>query len=122
MFGSRGSPGNPLMDYGQIGPSAQNNTLGNWNLTLPFYNGAFDEMFGSFQTQRADGSWDSGLSLLISSLSRLSLFALVALSLISISPLTRWCLATSATGIYIYIYIYISVCVFSLSFLPSLSF
>ena len=29
-----------------------------WNTTLEHFNGAFDEMFGSFSTQNKDGSWN----------------------------------------------------------------
>lgn len=44
--------GNPLMEYGDIGPVPNTSDPHiNWNVTLSHYNGAFDEMFGSFSTQ-----------------------------------------------------------------------
>ena len=32
-----------------------------WNTTLSNFNGAFDEMFGSFSTENQDGSWNAAL-------------------------------------------------------------
>lgn len=48
--------GNPLLEYGQIGgaPSGREPEGARWNTTLAYYDGAFDEMFGSF------GTMDSG--------------------------------------------------------------
>jgi hypothetical protein len=54
--------GNPLMEYGQIGPSppppGSSTQGGNWNTTLYDYAGAFDEMFGAFGTMLTTGGWD----------------------------------------------------------------
>ena len=52
--------GNPLMEYGQIGPKGPtpDRPGGSWNTTLPYYGGAFDEMFGSFGTMLPSGEWD----------------------------------------------------------------
>jgi len=30
----------------------------NWNTTLAYYDGAFDEMFGAFGTMNTNGSWN----------------------------------------------------------------
>ena len=52
--------GNPLLEYGQIGPAGAPVPAGaDWNTTLPYYDGAFDEMFGTFGTMDGDGSWDA---------------------------------------------------------------
>jgi hypothetical protein len=56
--------GNPLVQYGTIGPS-QNSSIppgSNITKTLTHYDGAFDEMFGSFLTMEGgmhgNGEWD----------------------------------------------------------------
>ena len=43
--------------YGQIqpGPNPVMPPGANWNTTLAYYDGAFDEMFGSFGTMDSDG-------------------------------------------------------------------
>ena len=52
--------GNPLMEYGQIGGGGHegDSTGARWNETLAYYDGAFDEMFGSFGTMDSNGEWD----------------------------------------------------------------
>jgi hypothetical protein len=58
--------GNPLLEYGQIGgPGKEGQSTGaRWNTTLAYYDGAFDEMFGSFGTMDeyghlpGTGAWD----------------------------------------------------------------
>ena len=49
--------GNPLFDYGAINSNNAGDG-GDWNSTLFYMTGGFDEMFGSFNTQNDDGSWD----------------------------------------------------------------
>eukprot|EP01052_Picozoa_sp_SAG31_P010116 SAG31_NODE_545_length_14238_cov_15.518849_3_plen_480_part_00 len=54
--------GNPLLEYGQIGgPGHAGDSVGaRWNTTLAYYDGAFDEMFGSFGTMNSStGQWDT---------------------------------------------------------------
>ena len=58
--------GNPLLEYGQItpaggggGPPAPLPPGADWNTSLAHYDGAFDEMFGTFGTMDGDGSWDA---------------------------------------------------------------
>jgi len=52
--------GNPLLEYGDPEQAAG----ARWNTTLPYYDGAFDEMFGSFATMQgylspsSTGEWD----------------------------------------------------------------
>jgi hypothetical protein len=52
--------GNPLLEYGLISPNGTGPTPkgANWNTTLAFYDGAFDEMFGAFGTMDSNGEWD----------------------------------------------------------------
>lgn len=53
--------GNPLLEYGQINPTPNGPTPtrgAGWNTTLQYYDGAFDEMFGSFGTMDPNGDWD----------------------------------------------------------------
>lgn len=52
--------GNPLLEYGVIGPDSDPGKAAGarWNTTLAYYDGAFDEMFGSFSTMSPDGNWD----------------------------------------------------------------
>ena len=54
--------GNPLLEYGQIGgaPSGSEPEGARWNTTLAFYDGAFDEMFGSFGTMDSGHGPDGG--------------------------------------------------------------
>jgi hypothetical protein len=60
--------GNPLLEYGQIGGATSGGEPegARWNTTLVYYDGAFDEMFGSFGTMNNGhtpgggkaGDWD----------------------------------------------------------------
>ena len=52
--------GNPLLEYGQIGGGTSGGEPegAQWNTTLAYYDGAFDEMFGSFGTMDKTGAWD----------------------------------------------------------------
>lgn len=53
--------GNPLLQYGMIGPQPNSSMPPGANITktLSHYDGAFDEMFGSFNTvDRTTGEWD----------------------------------------------------------------
>ena len=48
--------GNPLLEYNEIGEDLPGS---HWNESLAHYNGAFDEMFGSFSTQNQNGTWNA---------------------------------------------------------------
>ena len=59
--------GNPLLEYGQIGTTpghAADSPGSRWDTTMAYYDGAFDEMFGSFGTMDdyghlpGTGAWD----------------------------------------------------------------